>query len=91
MTLNLRKLLNRNSNLFFNLLARRINGPEIGLDLLQVYALEILFSAIFALLARHVINHKKLFIMPVNVLNGFLPEVFIAAEAANFIHCSPLS
>jgi hypothetical protein len=91
MNLNLSEVLNRHSNFFFDLFTGRINGLEIGFDLLQVRAPEILFSAIFALLARHIVDHKKLLIMPVNVLDGFLPEIFVAAKAANFVHCSPLS
>ncbi len=90
-SLNLCELLDWDGDLFFDLFARGVNGLEIGLDLLQVRASEILLSAIFAFFAGHIIDHKEMIVMPVDVLNVSHSEIFVAAETANLVHRSPLS
>jgi len=78
----LKILFHRHLNFFFSFFTGGMYSLEIMLYILQHLRLEILLAAKLALLAGNIVYDKKLFIMPVNVLNLRFPHMLIAAKIA---------
>jgi hypothetical protein len=84
--ISLSKLLHRNQDFPGCLLAMRVDGVEIGLDLLEHIGLEVLLAAVFALLAGNIFDDHEPTVVPIDVLHDRILEVLIAAEIAYLLH-----
>ena len=85
------KRFNGNAYFLACLVTLDMNLMELLLDVSQNRPLKILLAAVGALETRHVIDHKKFVVVPINVLCLCRVEVFMATENTMGMHHAPRS
>lgn len=68
-----------------------IHLVEVVFDLFQDLSLEVLLSAVLALLAWHIIDDHELSVVFVDILYLLFPEILIPAKVTYFVHNQPRS
>ncbi len=84
-------MFNRNRNFFFHFFPKRIYLMELFFNFFENITFKILFSAVFALKARHIVDDEKSVAVFVNILYLAVSEILVSAKMAHFTHFQPRS
>ena len=64
----------------------RVDGIEIGFDLLEYICFEVLFTTVFTLLTGNIIDYHESTIAPTDVLYDHVLRILVATEVAYSLH-----